>query len=524
MFEESSTAGVTGVALAVYTLATAVLVWLVWNAAGGTLGYTLDDPYIHLAVAENLVEHGTYGVNPAEVAAPSSSILWPFLLVPFVALGLDPAIAFVLNVLFAVVAIAAMSRIASKVLGAGVLAGGVTVAWMFASNVIGVGFTGMEHTLQLALAMLAALGAGRAMWRDEVDGWLWVVLALGPLVRYESMAVTAPLLGWLFLRGDRVRALATAAVTIGLLGAFSAFLISHDLGSLPSSVVAKSLHIEQNGGGVIGLVGNLLHNLLDWDGAVVLLLSFGAVGAGLGAEDRDAKWLGFATAASGVLHLTFGRLGWFHRYEVYVVAYLYASIVVVAGADLRDWSSGSRVREVLVPAAMLALGWSYVVGLAQIPGASKNIYGQQYQLHRLVVDYLDEPVGVNDLGWTTYGNDDYVYDFLGLGSYRSVEHLRAGDPTKVWMDEAAADHDIRLLAVSEFFFPEVPDAWVRLGQLCLDAPAVTVAAPEVTLFARRSEYVDALRPILEAWARGLPSIARFEPNGCETTVGPASGG
>src|SRR5262245_18537055 len=48
----------------------------------GHLVYNLDDPYIHLALAENIAR-GQYGVNLEEVSAPSSSILWPLLLVPF---------------------------------------------------------------------------------------------------------------------------------------------------------------------------------------------------------------------------------------------------------------------------------------------------------------------------------------------------------------------------------------------------------------------------------------------------------
>ena len=51
-----------------------------WNE--GLFTYTLDDPYIHLRLAEN-ISQGHYGINPSEYSAPSSSILWPFLLVPF---------------------------------------------------------------------------------------------------------------------------------------------------------------------------------------------------------------------------------------------------------------------------------------------------------------------------------------------------------------------------------------------------------------------------------------------------------
>lgn len=49
---------------------------------GGAFCFTLDDPYIHLALSENLWKHGHYGVNLGEVSAPSSSVLWPFLVAP----------------------------------------------------------------------------------------------------------------------------------------------------------------------------------------------------------------------------------------------------------------------------------------------------------------------------------------------------------------------------------------------------------------------------------------------------------
>jgi hypothetical protein len=60
--------------------------------------YTLDDPYIHLSLAENLLR-GHYGVNLDEVASPSSSILYPFLLACALDLGLGDLAPFVLNLI-----------------------------------------------------------------------------------------------------------------------------------------------------------------------------------------------------------------------------------------------------------------------------------------------------------------------------------------------------------------------------------------------------------------------------------------
>ena len=48
-------------------------------ATGGRLVYSLDDTYIHLALAERLAL-GHYGINLGEVTSPSSSVIWPFLM------------------------------------------------------------------------------------------------------------------------------------------------------------------------------------------------------------------------------------------------------------------------------------------------------------------------------------------------------------------------------------------------------------------------------------------------------------
>ena len=58
---------------------------LILHLRGGHFSYTLDDAYIHLALAENLAG-GHYGVNLGEYSAASSSILWPLLLIPLLRL------------------------------------------------------------------------------------------------------------------------------------------------------------------------------------------------------------------------------------------------------------------------------------------------------------------------------------------------------------------------------------------------------------------------------------------------------
>ena len=73
----------------------------------GLLVYTLDDPYIHLALAEN-IKQGHYGINISEFSAPSSSPLWPFILAPF---SSYPYSAFYINAVSAIASVIVLVKI-----------------------------------------------------------------------------------------------------------------------------------------------------------------------------------------------------------------------------------------------------------------------------------------------------------------------------------------------------------------------------------------------------------------------------
>ena len=64
----------------------------------GKFMFYTDDPYIHLALAQQIA-HGHYGINVGEASSPSSSILWPFLIAPLTLLGSPVYGVLLLNVL-----------------------------------------------------------------------------------------------------------------------------------------------------------------------------------------------------------------------------------------------------------------------------------------------------------------------------------------------------------------------------------------------------------------------------------------
>jgi hypothetical protein len=64
----------------------------------GTFLYTMDDPYITLAISDQ-ISHGNYGVNAGLHAAPASSILFPFLLATAARFPIHPYFPLIINCL-----------------------------------------------------------------------------------------------------------------------------------------------------------------------------------------------------------------------------------------------------------------------------------------------------------------------------------------------------------------------------------------------------------------------------------------
>jgi hypothetical protein len=167
---------------------------ILWLNQGRFL-YTMDDAYIHLALAENLAQ-GHYGVNPGELSAPASSILWPLLLVPAAWTGVEEAIPLLLNIAASGVTLALYWTVVEQALAEipaerRMRATALIVTLLIpATNLVGLAFMGMEHSLQLLLA--TAVVAGLVVEREthRVSWWLALAVVAGPLVRYEALALS----------------------------------------------------------------------------------------------------------------------------------------------------------------------------------------------------------------------------------------------------------------------------------------------------------------------------------------------
>jgi hypothetical protein len=484
----------------------------------GMLVYSLDDAYIHLALAARIWT-GTYGINVHEVSAPASSILWPFLLAPFSALPmrayiLVPCVLNILAASFTLKLLVAEVRRAvaqSPAQSLGVVAAVFAAGLVVAANLIPIVFTGMEHSLQQLLAVTIVAGLIAEGRTGRAPRTLWIALVLIPLVRYDSLALAVPALLYFLWRGHwRGSLLATIAIG-AVCGAFSAFLLSHGLKILPASVMAKS-EVMRASGAPVALLFNVYVNLLSDTQGNVMLAGLVLTAAAWFDNRRPAAERGLALALTGALAVEFllGKFGSYYRYEAYIwTAMLVALIHLYRGTLARVLAPDAALAPQLALVGVLAAAsLSYLFTLASTPFASNNIYDQQYQMHRFVSDYYHEPVAVNDLGWVSFQNPSYVLDLAGLASQEALA-ARLNEPNSDWMRRLSVEHGVRLAMIYDGWFPSHPTGWVRVGTLKFHQIRVTAAESEVAFYATDLGAVPSIRAALADFQQTLPPRVSF---------------
>ncbi len=469
--------------------------------------YTLDDPYIHMALAENIAR-GHFGVNIGEVSNPSSSVLWPWLLAAFDKVGLILWAPLLVNITCFVVTLRVMLAFClPRLVPQGTGATNILILLglaLLAFNVFGVIFTGMEHSLHVLLSVLAVT----RVINGKYDVIALAALALGPLVRFEGAIILAFGVGaalidrrWLFA----LAAIAAAAIPFAL---YAMWLASIGLPALPSSVLSKSAAtsgVIDGGGGVLGgLLASFLKNAQSEAAPLLAILAIGDIYAIVKRTGRD-RLIALGLLAVLVLAMMLGRMDSYARYEVYVLSALGMGLVHLLQGELRVLLT-SRMRVFILGAGLCLLGaqlgpWV----IASTPQAARNVERQQHQMHRFVADCWRNPVAVNDLGWVSFRNDAYVLDLWGLGSERARKARQAAESG--WMDALVKDKSVDVALIYADWFPDLPKGWTLVGMIVDGERQVTPYANAVQVYATRPEVVPAIRDCLRQIERpGGPAI------------------
>lgn len=522
-------------ALGLLASAVAVLTALCLRRCAGHLVYPLDDTYIHMAVADNFVRHGMWGVSPTGFSSCVSSLLWPFALsVSGLIGGVRELTPLLLNFLSAALLLVLVWRLHLRLGHPAWFAALSLLALIFFTPLHVMVMLGMEHSLHALLTVAFIAAAARLLAENRTDlRASWPVWGLAPLLalsRYESLFILAPAC-FLFLCRRRWRfAIALGLWSLSPLVVYGLIARAHGWHFFPNSVLIKA--------GLTGTAVNIppmtfsitLGYMIDNQSLLVpVILALAALAFRV--QERRDPWE-FPVAFGSIYALTMLpiyvtlRPSLFSRYDAFLVCAGVVSLMLLlpgavevfrrpAVAPPPGLARFTRPPWSLALLMALALplfapmGWglvrrTYYTTLMVVPG-SGNIYEQQYQMGRFVQKYYPgQAVAANDIGAISYYGKIDCFDLFGLGSAEVLGARRRGEYNASTLANLAVAHKVKVAMFYEHWVEcGAPSSWKKAGSWSITDSCVCGGA-EVSFYATSPAEYELLKARLREFQSQLP--------------------
>jgi hypothetical protein len=472
-----------GWASGIFLVGSLIMLLLCRHATGGRIIYVLDDPAIHLGIAQMLLHHGTWGVQPGVYQSASSSPLWDVVLAGTMWISRAAAIVpWLLNVFAGVWLIWAVGsrqqvlrpRRSSPLSVLATAALVVVVLFMPSLTMVG-----MEALVHCAMVVqLVAWMHDRAVGRiSQVPTWaLCALAALAVLTRFETVWVVAGvglgylIDGWTRHPHDR-SALARRLQTVVWLGvataapvaAYAALNQAMGQGLLPNSVLVKTPGTESP---------QVFVDRLNSDRVVALLLILAIVYLAIARPPTRQAIVPAVTLLVAIpAHTVFAQYGDFDRYQAYLIALGVYFALSVAGEAIPDRTNAIAVTTLAILTITPVL-WSLLV---LTPASADNTYQQRYQAALFVQRYYQgRPIATSELGYISLLHQGPVTDLLGLGDYEVLKHRMNGTDNQAFYSDLARRRQFPIAIDYPFTLgSRTPANWILVGRWDLHERLVT---------------------------------------------------
>jgi hypothetical protein len=405
--------------------------------------YPLDDTYIGMSISKHLARFGVWGTSSQFASASSTPGFAVLLTLFYKVFGFSEYIPLAICLVCAFGSIYVSNRL---------LRGSTTVLFRSAVTVLvavmvplsTMVLIGMEHALQILLCLIfLELILPCIVEQSEVNWKVVTVAALAVSVRYEDLFVVAGAC-FLLLIQRRLKSLVllTAAAFLPV-GAFGLYFRTHGGEWLPNSVLLKG-----------GFNIYRIPTLIRYGPHMVFPMAIFAILAWRFRNrfDTRARASAIITAVALWLHFAFAGYGWVYRYEAYLIALAVISIGMIYAEQLVPFKFTVVV---LLAAAFMFLHTVYAT--ATIPERSRVFYTQQFQSMKLIQN-MQVPTAVNDLGAATYFTDVPILDLVGLGSQDAFALRYKRKYTTDDIRNLVNAHHVQVIAVYANWFSTKPFA------------------------------------------------------------------
>lgn len=474
------------IAIASFLLPVLITEYHILQATNGHICYPVDDTFIHLAIAKNIVLHHVWGISPHGFTSASSSVLYPILLSGCMLLfGVHAIIPLIINILAGIAFVIILQQWLIRQGVTPLMQLVILFAVIAAIPLPVIVMCGMEHTLQILFCFLFVYrfademeksDAGKVKTDDSVQTtWHlgWPVYLYGLLlmsIRYEGAIIVATACLILLIRRKIATALLLGAVSMLPILIFGLYSIAHGNHFVPNSVSLKSAAPPLTYDGLSYFFSHGLFNdlfITEYGGynlastqRLLLLLSLVYLAFSQPIRRATRFTYVFLLLIPAVLaQLVFTTWGMFSRYEacltgcsivlISVLLALYGRKVLNKMPKQALWLAVLTGILLFIP---IVLRIKYAFGLTY--QASINIYEQQYQMGQFLGKYYpNTPVAFNDIGavsWFTQGNN---LDMLGLGNVEVADNWARGSDIIPVFKKLVLQDSVKVAIIFDQSFP-----------------------------------------------------------------------
>ncbi|MDX1936621.1 MAG: hypothetical protein SFU21_05875 [Flavihumibacter sp.] len=404
----------------------AAIQYVVLKSTGGVFCYPLDDTFIHMAVSDNIAQHGVWGITPAEFTSTSSSPFFTLLLAASIKIfGNTIFLPIILSSIGTLIILLAMQQELNRFSALTVFNKILTVITVLIVGALpALTLLGMEHTLQIGFTLLY-VHAIASYLHTRQPLYFKQALLFGFLMvftRYENSFFIAGSFALLVWQKQWKQALIVAVMGALPILLFGLYAKSQGGFFIPNSVMIKAnqnLKFFFNGG------ASILETAKSITGLIVVCLLLAVQKLKEQNKDRDF-WILCLLVIAGVMHGALAQFGWFYRYEAYIIV---LGTLHLTKMGLTWWQQNGWI----VLKKQWVLGAVFFLLLFNLPlrGANSfrnsiraiyNIYEQQYQMALFMQQfYKGQTVAANDIGAITYYAKLNTIDLWGLGNNKIAD-------------------------------------------------------------------------------------------------------
>ncbi|MCR4399733.1 MAG: hypothetical protein NUV35_02460, partial [Syntrophomonadaceae bacterium] len=240
------------------------------------------------------------------------------------------------------------------------------------------------------------------------------------------------------------------------------------------------------------------------------------------ANRKQALYIAAVFVALTLAHLALASVGWFYRYEAYLVALGTFALGALIGASRTTFARLWKEKPLFVRALLaflLSVGTTSLaargaIALQETPLAMQDRLYEHIAPARFVARYYNrDAIVANDIGALTYYTDARVLDAYGLGSREPVVFRRENDgygPNDLagWASDESARLAILQVQWSEIG-PRIPPSWIQIGEWVIPRNVV-FGDLRVGIFALNEAESALLMHHLQEFAPEVPQQVRQE--------------